>query len=202
MKQSRKILTILLFSLFSILLVQGCIVNHKIAENMKVKKIQNSEKIPLSVGLYIDPTFKNQKLYGTPNTDHIFHLGEGMDRGAKKSFEMIFSKVIVLNEYETDLSKWNLDVVASPAVAAENRRYASHNFCTADAKWTIIDKNGNVVYTNTIRSEINKGSFTAYGIAECMSEAVEDHYNRLTSHLLSAPWWQNIKKNTEEKLKK
>ena len=174
--------------------LSGCTVHHAIRGNLNVPKTTVAAKIPLRVGLYMSPNFRKDTFFAVM-TIHEVHLGEGMSRGAEKACRAAFEEVVLLEEEQTDLTKWNLDAVIHPVITERSVRLIGGltYSCSMNAKWTIIDLDGNILYVNSFPGEHIIKAPTSDIWTKCMTSAVEEHYEKLLSHLLSVNWWEDLK---------
>jgi hypothetical protein len=86
------------------------------------------------------------------------------------------------------------DTVAPEIVEIDNRVAGFGWDSLVALKWTIKGQDGMPLYVNTVTGNGQYKAFTtAFKLREhlvkSMIPPVEDHFNKLTAHLLSVKWW-------------
>ena len=194
------------FLIVSLLIVfsNGCESGHvNVRRELNIKSPPTAvKKIPMRVGIFIPPTIKNHSFSNYHGGLAILNisLGDAMNAGAEMALRKVFSDVVIIDEDEMGFANKGLDAIISPEIV-ENYfevKIGNNYSCNVTAKWTVIDSSRQMIYMNTISGEGNVRKFISYNkkklVEDCMTFALEDHYSKLLSHILSIPWWEKAKK--------
>jgi hypothetical protein len=190
-----------LYLLFTIvfLFVTGCAAPVRMYSDYEIKiDAKPTQKIPIRIGLYLTPYFENYSRVCHPDT---LYWGEGLSISAKRTLKTVFEDVVLINKMDADLSNQNIQAVITPEITDSQCRLVTSLYewyCSITCKWTIVDLKGKPMYTNTFIGEYNLKKFglsvqRAARKAECMTLAIEDHYNKFLSNLISTKWWEYLK---------
>lgn len=104
----KKVIVNLFLLLIAILTIEGCAVK---IENLDIM-LPSSDKIPLRVGLYMSPEFRN---YTYSIGGGKYQIGEGLSIGAEKALKQVFNEVVIINN-KSDISNQDIKAVISPEI--------------------------------------------------------------------------------------
>jgi hypothetical protein len=190
---------IVLFILLTILVFFGCTHRTILPDDFHISKPASVSKIPLRAGLYLHPAFENFKFIGNKGQGKQvpIELGGAITTAAKISMREVFENVVMVQNIDSDLTAKDIDIIIFPSIEKVDNMMASAFPFVWDSyficKWSIKGRNGKLLYVNTVTGEGHyKSSFNSNKFAESVVPAVQDHFNKLTAHLLSTKWWENI----------
>jgi hypothetical protein len=150
-------------------------------------------KIPLKIGLYISPGFRNYIYSPHYPQSGKYLVGDGLSKTADILFKEIFKEVILIDGMSNIAT--DIKAIISPEIIETFFIGFSPEFHIV-CKWTIISPGGKVYYMNTITG-IGMGDRSFNGmkrISVALTNAVKDHYEKLLAHIHSTYWWENIEK--------
>jgi hypothetical protein len=122
-------------------------------------------------------------------------IGGALVAGAERSMREVFKEAVIVEDLNFDLTARNISAIIAPEIVEIDNRVNGFGWDSlVSSKWTIKGKDGRLLYVNTVTG---KGQYKAFTTAfslrdhlvKSMIPAVEDHYNKLTAHLLSVKWW-------------
>ncbi|MCL5885368.1 MAG: hypothetical protein M1377_08560 [Deltaproteobacteria bacterium] len=195
--------TIIHISLIALLIscLSACSPYHaSVSKNLKIDAAFYPErKIPLRAGLYVPAEFKNERLFFKGHSVGVnVSLGEGMTVGAAETLKLVFEEIVILDETETNFSKRNIDVIVTPTMEKKGIDWlgGSRIQCFLRVKWTVIDKNGNMVYVNSCDGEDQikvRYMKDAEDFSACMTSAAEKQYGAFSKLIVSTVWWNSMR---------
>lgn len=189
LKKKKGIVNLLLL-LIAILTIGGCAIK---IENLDIM-LPSSDKIPLRVGLYMSPEFRNY-IYSKQGAK--FHIGEGLSIGAEKALKQVFNEVVIINN-KSDISNQNIKAVISPEILDVDLSISYNDviyFFRTSCRWTISGADSKVYYNDTITGVGKHNSFASgtTRAKKALTNAIENHYFKFIEQMLSSKWWENIK---------
>ena len=163
-------------------------------------------KIPLHVGLYLTPQFKQFTFKGGKGGIHdpfTISIGDTMCSYAESSLKELFLDVSIINDLEQDPKINHVDVIIMPEIididSIVDTWKPDYWKSNVTCKWSIKNINGIYLYLNTIVG-INyyrpKFGFTNNdndSVKEGVILAIQNHYQRLIDDIIQINWWHNIK---------
>ena len=178
-----------------LLVVCGC-APFTVPANVQVHRPAASQLVPLRAALYLPQQFKSYVFIGNKGGQPIrILIGDALVAGAEQSMREVFKEVVIVDDLNLDLSARNFYIIISPEIVEIDNRVNGFGWDSLVAsKWTIKGQDGRLLYVNTVTGKGQYKAFTtAFSLREhlvkSMIPAVEDHYNKLTAHLLSMKWW-------------
>lgn len=192
--------------LFIMILLCGCSTSAtlvKVQINSSLP-LREAEKIPLKVGLYLDPKFINySKTPGRVDRNFVLQMGEALSNGAQNVTNRAFREVVNVYTIDAELLPKELDALVIPEVDRIYGGYASERplgTVLVRIRWKIIDLSGKVFYMNTFVAESKWNIFTTTAvnyfkvISETYTKAIEEQFIKAYIGITSTNWWQSIKK--------
>jgi hypothetical protein len=171
---------------------------YRVPPDVNVHRPASSPAIPLRAALHIPKQFRTHVFLGNKGGQPIrILIGDALAGGAEKSMREVFKEVVIVEDPNPDLPAGNLSVVVSPEIVEIDNRVAGFGWDSLVAiKWTIRGRDGSLLYMNKITGRGQYKAFTtAFSLREHLQKSmvppIEDHYNKLTAHLLSVKWWEN-----------
>lgn len=148
-------------------------------------------QVPLRVGLYMNPRFRNYLNYES----HIISLGEGLTSGAEMALRKVFKEVVVVNETDSDMSSQDIRAIISPEIVdSQIGGLFPPSRSRIVCKWTITGADGKIYYLNTITGVGVDSSFVgATRISRSMMFAAGDMFEKFLTHMLATKWWEHIR---------
>jgi hypothetical protein len=128
-------------------------------------------------------------------------LGDALSSGAERMLNLLFQKVVIIQDMHLkDVSRSDIDAIVTPEVVkadfvAIGWPAITHDQCLIILKWSIIDKDGKMIYVNTFSGEgrRKRTKFTSWTvdeqINECMILALKDHFHKALGDISSAKWY-------------
>lgn len=178
-----------------LLVVCGC-APFTVPANVQVHRPAASQLVPLRVALCLPQQFKTYAFIGNKGGQPIrILIGDALAAGAERSMREVFKEVVIVEDLNLDLTARNISVIIAPEIVEIDNRVNGFGWDSLVAsKWTIKGQDGRLLYVNTVTGKGQYKAFTtAFSLREhlvkSMIPAVEDHYNKLTAHLLSVKWW-------------
>ena len=151
----------------------------------------SSPKIPLRVGLYMAPSFRNY-------LDNRIQLGEGMRKGAEEAARKAFEDVVMIDSLSSaEIPRREIKAIASPEIVGAGIVLDPTLIQTSiryqiTVKWTIWSPDGKIIYMNTFRGEgISRAHFPS--IETSTTLAAKEQYDKFLAHIVSHRWWEAIK---------
>ena len=183
-------------------LLSGCVHPKNVQISLPIP-VEETEKIPLRAGLYLDKQFTNYSITYLA----VINVGEALSKGAENIINKAFQEGVTI--YTTDLTMIpkGLDVLVIPEIdriyVYEHGlgSYWSNTSVIARIKWRIQDMNGKIVFMNTFTGEdMYKRPANIYSMSSraCKgaAKALENHFTKAFVGLTSIKWWELIKKET------
>jgi len=177
---------------------------YKMQANLSIS-IKEIEKIPFRVGLYIDPELMNYSMRSR-YIPGIIHLGESLSKGAENIVSKAFKETVIIYTKDPELIPKGLDALVIPEidkiyVFGEEGGIGSYTTVIVKIKWSIIDKNGKILYINTFTGEEKyRRPTTIFSmfprLCEGSTKATEDHFTKAFIGITSTNWWGAIKRET------
>jgi hypothetical protein len=145
--------------------------------------------IPIKVGLNLSPKFCNY-LYTYKYGGQAL-VGPSLCKSATSFFKETFKEVILLNG--------NIDILRDikAIIFPEIVEIIFTGNMTATSriifKWTVVSPSGKVYYLNTLDGiGMDDSLLFNTRVNESFTNAVNDHYKKLHTHMISSKWWENI----------
>jgi hypothetical protein len=197
-------------ALFWVTLVLAAVLSFSVGCQTPHKKIQitipvkEKEKIPLRVGLYLDPKSMNYSKIvppDYPNLKGIIHMGEALSKGAETVIGSAFKEVVNIYTKDRELIPKGLDALVIPEIEKiYDTVKTRHPEAIVSIKWSIQDINGRILYMNTFTGDV-KFKFAAFvspfeRLCEAYTKAIEDQFAKAYIGITSTNWWQTAKKET------
>ena len=193
--------------LFIMILLCGCSTNPtfvKVQINSSLP-FREVEKIPLRVGLYLDPNLINYSR--TPprweDRNFVIQMGEALSNGAQNVTNKAFREVVNVYTIDAELLPKGLDALVIPEVDRIYGGYGTERplgTVIVRIRWRIIDLSGKVIYMNTFGAESKWSIFTTTALnyfdvlSRNYTKAIEEQFIKAYIGITSTNWWELIKK--------
>jgi hypothetical protein len=172
--------------------------------------VNQVEKIPLRVGLYLGEYFKTFKK--EHRGERVIYMGESLWKGAEEVADKVFEKVINVQIGDPKSIRFipeRIEALVFPEIDKiwggypdEIQKVFAKGVVLVRIKWSIFDGKGKILYMNTFGSEgkYQKMYGTPEGIAtrvcEAYTQAIKDNFAKAYVGISSTNWWQSFKKET------
>lgn len=157
------------------------------------------DKIPIRVGYYLQPEYCNLRYFKMTlgGSTNLF-IGETMCNGIETMLRTAFRDVVKLSSIDADMKSQMIKAVVIPEIIAIDINIPA--MTTKDEttlikmKWTIIDAEKNILWTDTITGEAHKFCMTTYCRRGMMEVAIQDQFQKAFESVLKQEWWESVKK--------
>ncbi len=173
---------------------------YRVPVDVNVHRPETAHPIPLRAALCIPKQVRTLAFIGNKGGQPIrILIGDALAGGAEQSMREVFQEVVIVDDPDIDLPASGLSVVIFPEIQEIDNRSAGFQRgwdSLVAIKWTIKGPDGNLLYVNTITGRGHYKAFTtAFSLREHLQKSMvpplQDHYDKLAAHLLSAKWWEN-----------
>ena len=164
------------------------------------------EKIPLRVGLYLDPNLINySKTPRWEDRNFVIQMGDALSNGAQNVANRAFKEVVNIYTIDAELLPKGLDALVIPEVDRIYGGYGTERplgTVIVRIRWRIIDLSGKVIYMNTFGAESKWSIFTTTAlnyfdvVSRNYTKAIEEQFINAYIGITSTNWWESIKKET------
>lgn len=190
--------------IFTAVSFASCTIHANIPQDYEIPSYKTAEKIHLKMGLFLNPDINKINIYSTPRQGLIVHIGNSLSRNAEKMTKDIFNEVIVFsgNALKEPIGPKKVDAIITPEVTSVNLHILQKSFsqvldCMIIIKWTIVDRNGKLLYVNTFTGEARYEPYRPFGgenrARECVINAIDDHFRKAYQAIANTKWWHDIK---------
>ena len=194
----------LFFSIVILSFLFSCSINKKVEINQPII-VKGIEKIPLRAGIYLNQEFRN---FVKTNRigDVVIYMGESLSKGAEEIVDKAFREVVILHTKDLGLMPKEVQVLILPEIekiygGVQGEIVAGwKDIVLVRIKWTIMDRNGKILYMNTFASEaeykrkqFTSGSTRVTWICEAYAKAIENNLQEAFVSITSTRWWHSIK---------
>ena len=181
---------LLFFSI--VLLMSGCAPRTyyaNISTDLDLEKpFLKKTKIPLRVGLYIEPEYLDFE--AVLEDGSIVSLGPGLGKGAEAVLREAFQEVVIIESIGPQVSNQHVKAIITFSTNLPS------NMSQIAFEWTIVGLDGRTLYMNTFRGEANTENISKRHYEEWLSEslslATTDSFQKFLIHILSSRWWKSL----------
>ena len=194
-------LSLWFFLVMNLIFLIGCQASHRnITINLPLSP-NDTQKIPLRGGLYLDPKMMNY----TKETEAvagklILHMGEALSEGAENIMKRAFQGIVIIYTKDLELIPKGLDVLVIPEIERihDDPTGGIHIPMLVKIKWTVQDINGKIYYMNAFTGEAKTKYGTTLTLVDRKCEAyriaIEEQFSKAYIGITSVNWWASIKK--------